>query len=381
MTTVGYIVHDLRDMAVARRTSALRKSGIDVLLAGFVRRDASGETRSVPEGLSLGQTIDGKLGLRAVEVFRNVVSPNRLKEEFRNTDVIVARNLESLMIAARVAGDRPIVYECLDIHRLLLGNGLAGRFIKAVERYLLSRCELIIVSSPAFEREYFAVKPSSPPVMVIENKVPASIASESEAALPNNDGTFTIAWFGMLRCRRSFEVLSRLCKKYDGKLRVLIAGKPSTAEFEDFASMAAKVPNMTFVGPYSAEDLPTLYSQCHFAWTIDWFEEGLNSTWLLPNRLYEAAAFGVVPIALSGVETGQWLKRREAGLIVNDIPSLYKKLEALDGDQYGRLASKVVSIPRSDLVKTSSTGDRLAATIKGLVSGGGGNTGLQVARK
>ena len=243
--------------------------------------DAAGAA-SAHEGVSLGKTVDGKLGQRAIEVLRNVALPKRLKAELHDVDVLVARNLESLMMAARIAGSRPVVYECLDIHRLLLSDGLLARFVRAIERHLLSRSELVVVSSPAFEREYFAEKSGGPPAMVLENKVPSSIAAKRKATSPDPDGPFTIAWFGMLRCRKSFRVLSRLCAKYGGKLRVLIAGMPSTAEFDDFAGMVAKVPNMTFVGPYSPEELPDLYSQCHFAWTIDWFEEGLTATGCCP---------------------------------------------------------------------------------------------------
>lgn len=370
MTKAGYIVHDLRDMAVARRASSLREAGVTVKLAGFVRRDAAGNDSPLPEGRSLGQTVDGKLGQRAFEVLRNIVAPTDLKAAFQDVDVLIARNLESLMIAARIADGRPLIYECLDIHRLLLSDGPAARLIQVIEGQLLSRCEMVIVSSPAFEREYFARKPNSPPVMLIENRVPEPLVTQKHSVMPDPVGPFTIAWFGMLRCRKSFEVLSRLCLKHEGKVRVLIAGKPSTAEFADFAAMAGDVPNMTFIGPYSPAELPDLYSQCHFAWTIDWFEEGLNSEWLLPNRLYEAASFGVVPIALSGVETGRWLKGRDAGLVVEDIASLDERLEALDSKRYVDLAESVRRIPKIHLINSSGSADRLAATLRSMVDGG-----------
>src|SRR5690606_21786212 len=108
----------------------------------------------------------------------------------------------------------------------------------------------------------------------------------------------------------------------EGKVEVLIAGKPSPAVFPDFEADLRDNPALRYFGPYRPEQLAQLYGQCHFAWCIDWFEEGLNSAWLLPNRLYESMAFGVVPIALNDVETGAWLRREGAGVLISGAREL-----------------------------------------------------------
>ena len=58
----------------------------------------------------------------------------------------MARNLESLAIAASVRGTRRLIYECLDIHRLLLGVGRSARAVQAIERHLLAGVDLIVTS-------------------------------------------------------------------------------------------------------------------------------------------------------------------------------------------------------------------------------------------
>ena len=68
----------------------------------------------------------------------------------------------------------------------------------------------------------------------------------------------------------------------------------------------------------------------HFCWAIDFFEEGLNSSWLLPNRLYEGCRFGAVPIAMKGTETARFLADRHIGLLL-DVPSV-ENLSTLVGD-------------------------------------------------
>jgi glycosyltransferase involved in cell wall biosynthesis len=153
-----------------------------------------------------------------------------------------------------------------------------------------------------------------------------------------------IGWFGMLRCRRSFAELARLAVESDGAVRVVIAGIPSANEFVDFDAMVANAPGVDFAGAYTAADLPQLYRGVHFAWAIDYFEEGLNSAWLLPNRLYESMAHGAVPVALSSVETGNWLRRNNAGIVVEEAvsalpPILAGMTEVLYGQQRARVAA------------------------------------------
>ena len=38
----------------------------------------------------------------------------------------------------------------------------------------------------------------------------------------------------------------------------------------------------------------------------------------LPNRIYEGSLYGTVPIAPAGIETGRWLAKRGAGVILEE---------------------------------------------------------------
>src|SRR5207237_1269327 len=102
----------------------------------------------------------------------------------------------------------------------------------------------------------------------------------------------------------------------------------------------------------------------HFAWAIDWFEEGLNSAWLLPNRLYEAQAFGSVPIALRSVETGRWLAQRGAGVLLDDdLGDIDARIADIDQPVYSALRAAVDAIPRSDLIDSEAACIALAQAI------------------
>ncbi len=154
-STIAYLVHDLGDAAVARRVEGLAAGGAAVTLAGYYRRAAPARVAGAP-ALPLGRSHDARLAQRAGLVARTLAAPGKLKALVRSADIVIARNLEMLAIgAALVRPGQNLVYECLDIHRTMLGRGLLSRVLRAIERRLLARSSRVMVSSPAFERDYF----------------------------------------------------------------------------------------------------------------------------------------------------------------------------------------------------------------------------------
>lgn len=363
---IAYLVHDLGDAAVKRRLRMFASAGADVMLIGFRRSSAAPRQVEGFPVFDLGQTHDAGLLHRAISVLRHVLSPGKIRKAIRDCDVILARNLESLALAARLRPSAPLGYECLDIHRSLLGKSFASRIVQRIESALLARAALLITSSPAFVTQHFAkASRFKGEILLVENKLLALGGPAPAPAAKPASPPWVVGWFGMLRCRRSLEVLSQIAREAAGQIEILIAGKPSPAEFRNFAQDVAAMPHVTYVGPYNSEDLPALYARCHFAWTIDWFEEGLNSAWLLPNRLYESSAFGVVPIALANVEVGRWLKRREAGLLLTDSGAeLGPFLASLRPDGYDPLREAVLRIPRRDLIAEEGDCTQLIAALR-----------------
>ena len=350
----------------------LRAAGAVPVVIGF-RRDerVPAEVAGAPV-VDLGRTLDNDLKQRAVKVVANLLRPATLLAASAGADIIIGRNLESLALAVRARranrGAR-LIYECLDIHRTLLGDSLAARAIQQVEARLLGAIDLLIVSSPAFIRDYFERRPTlRAPTLLVENKLLALDGPPPAPHDPPAGPPWTIGWFGNLRCRRSLEELGALVAGLDGRVRILIAGRASPAVFDDFAATVAAMPRCRYVGPYAPGDLADLYAQCHFAWCIDYFEEGLNSRWLLPNKLYEASSFGTVPIALAQVETGAWLRAHGSGLVLDDAKPaerLSAFFAALDQSGYAALRASVEAIPSADLIADRSDCEGLLDAVSG----------------
>lgn len=355
---VSYFVHDIGHPDLARRLALLREGGAETMVFGFHR------TRAVDRDLvgtiiDLGRTVDARLIHRIWAVATALPRLRHFASDLASSRVLLARNLEMLLLAAvarRLYAPRAaLVYECLDIHHLMLSRGGVGAALRELERRLLGRSQGLVVSSPGFIREYFKrVHSSLPQSFVVENKVflggeqPRRRATMAPAGPP-----WRIGWFGVIRCRRSLEILTNLVRSMPELVQVMVAGMPARAVFGDFERDLEGVPGLTFLGAFKDEAaLADLFSSVHFAWTVDYYEADANSAWLLPNRLYRAALYGAVPLAIADVETGKWLAARQAGILLQEPlkESLLDTIRGMTLERFTNAQAALERIPRSALV-------------------------------
>ncbi|VVT10104.1 glycosyltransferase [Rhizobium sp. EC-SD404] len=356
MLAILYLVHDLTDPAVARRVTMLTAGGATVRVAGFRR-----ELRPAPAELGagapidLGMTRDGRFAQRIAAVARAALGLRQALAGMAAPDIIIARNLEMLALAHRVAGlyrlPPAIVYESLDIHRLLLGSGAVSSTLRTVERRLAADAALLMTSSPAFLREYFGPYGQvSAPVELVENKV---LALEGERGMPQVGPRFerpwVIGWFGALRCSCSLAILKDVASRMDGAIEVVMRGRPAYSEIPDFDAQVRDAPHLRFEGSYRPEDLQSHYAAVDFCWAIDFFEAGQNSEWLLPNRLYESGAHGVMAIARTNTETARFLQARNIGIVLDEgsADDLVARLSALTDEELVGLSARQQALDAS----------------------------------
>jgi succinoglycan biosynthesis protein ExoL len=379
-----YFVHDLADAAVHRRVSMLADIA-EIKLIGFRRTAESITTVGGREAIDLGRTFDARFAHRAVSVLLAAANSSWLRNVMRGTDLFLARQLEMLVLAAsarrQVAPNAALVFECLDIHRLMLGRHPARIALRALEARLIRACDGLVVSSPGFLAGYFdSVHRDHPPPLLIENKVlDADIdpdlwpridllrRSDVVAGPP-----WRIAWYGVIRCRRSLELLAGLVRALPGQIEVVIRGRPSRNVLPDFDEVVQATPGMFFLGAYDrARDLANIYRDAHFTWTLDFYESPGNSDWLLPNRLYEGTLFGCVPLALWSVETGRWLARHGCGVLLDEPlqSDLLRFFQGLDLATYALARRKVGEIPLADLTAGRDECANVCTALAGLTSG------------
>jgi succinoglycan biosynthesis protein ExoL len=374
-TKICYFAHDLADPAVHRRVRMLVQGGAVVTTMGFRRSAAPVATVQGTEAIDLGRTVDGMLAKRAFTVAQIFGNLGILAEHLSGADVVLSRNLEMLVLASRArkryAPCAALVYECLDIHRMLLSDGAIGSALRLVESRLWQNVDLLLTSSPAFIEHYFKQRGFAAPIRLVENKVlrfddEAPISLRSHRPGP----PWRVGWFGVIRCRRSLEILSSVARAAEGALEVVIRGQPSRAVFVDFEADVANRPHVQYAGPYrNPDELSAIYGEVHFSWAIDYYERGKNSAWLLPNRIYEGCCYGAVPLAVDGVETSRWLTDRGVGVVCDEPIEHYLLAfaKSLTQARYLDLAAQVDRLQRSDLVfTTADCGDLVRALSQGV---------------
>ena len=356
---VAYFAHDLSDAAVARRIRMLESGGAVVQPIGFSRNERTAELPCPALPIDLGLTSDGQLAARVISVLRALSSMRQWADKVGHSHVVLARNLEMLLIANRVrdryAPSATLVYECLDIHRLLLSGGLSGALLRSLEFRLWREVDLLLTSSQAFVTNYFSPRNFGAAIRLVENKLLLCARDDTPGASlrPQAGPPWRIGWFGAIRCRKSLQILSELAKACNGAVEILIRGRPSGAVFPNFEAEIRDLPHVHYGGPYrNPDDLRRIYGEVHFNWAIDYYESGQNSAWLLPNRLYEGTCYGAVPIALAGVETSAWLARHRIGVVQSEplLEHLAAFFPSLDPQAYALLARSVQAVPRADIV-------------------------------
>lgn len=382
MLHVLYLVHDLSDPAVRRRVSMLQAGGAEVTLAGFRRMEKPAAELEALSPIDLGPTHDGQFAQRLAAVGKAALLLGARLGGVRRPDIIIGRNLEMLALARRAkalfSAEMPVVYECLDIHRLLLGHGGISWALRMAERMLGGNVALLMTSSPAFVRNYFQrFGQIDAPVALLQNKVleldrPPAVAAEMKMQSPPLPGRpWQIGWFGALRCRKSLKLLAAFTRQAQGRFQVVLRGRPAYSEFADFDGFVAAEPYLRFEGPYrNPEDLAAIYGEVHFTWAVDFFEEGLNSSWLLPNRLYEGCLHGAVPIAMADTETGRFLADRHMGLRLNEpsVEALAALLGGVDAESYAAMHNRIAAEDRGTWVCDRRDCRALVERLEGLAA-------------
>jgi succinoglycan biosynthesis protein ExoL len=205
---------------------------------------------------------------------------------------------------------------------VFVGTGPVSRLFRWAERRILDRCGLLVISSPGFDTHYFrAVQNYRGRVFLLENKI--SFAQAAAVERPTTTETVTetgasaekwvIGWFGTLRCPKSLAMLCEIAAALPDKVEIYLRGVPTETGLDFFQKAIADHPNMIYEGEYrNPDDMAAIYGRVDLTWAFDFLDEGTNSKWLLPNRVYEGGYFGAVALAGADTQTGQ--KLGELGL-------------------------------------------------------------------
>ena len=340
MIRVAFFGHDAGDAAVRRRVRAMQDDGLSV--RGFMMRRQS-DVVTEWENIDLGQTRDGAFVQRVARIFSGARAAANARDALADADVIYARNLDMLacaFLAKRITGlATPVLYESLDVHRLLTRTDYVGKAMRWFEKSLLRRTIGLIVSSPGFLRNHFEKHYRGLYVpFLVENRLaagsdfgPRPEPDEPGKVRSGAERRLRLGWVGNLRCQRSFDLLCALADRYPDSIEIKLHGQPARKEIPIFEPEIDARANMSFAGRYrSPEDLATIYAGLDLVWAGDFMEAGYNSDWLLPNRIYEGGYYATPAVAPATTETGDWIERHACGFTIAE--PLDETLPAMIGD-------------------------------------------------
>ena len=281
----------------------------------------SGRAPDFPN-LDLGEMPNERLVLRLWLLLRALPKLFANRAYLADADVVIARNFDLLSLAWITRQRRtPLIYECLDIHSVMTGTGWPSRMVRAAERFLLGRIQLLWTSSPGFLSNYFEdMQGFAGPCVVVENKLWFGAGTPARPTIenrPTGAGPLVLGWVGTIRCAASFDILSQVAQALTDDLKIEVHGIVHHHAIADFEARVAALQNVTFHGPYGYPDgLAEVYSRCDLVWAQDLWQQGGNSDWLLPNRIYEASWFGCPSIAVAGTETGRRVQADGLGPVI-----------------------------------------------------------------
>ncbi len=353
---------DVTDASTLKRAQQFIDHGYGVMVFGFRRtRYNMGYEPAWPH-VPLGHTADGRYWhrVRALLGALPIIFGHRYL--FKNASLFYARNIDQLLLAlfARllVMSRAPIAYEVLDIPPILMRRGLGSILLRAIERFCLRYIKVLVLSSPGFHRGYYvAVQKYRGPWFLLENKLHPSIADAGRTAPPcrsqHGGRPWVIGYFGLIRGEQTFELMTRLAKRLEGRVVFKFRGVVTTVDSAHFDAVMKRTPNMEFGGPYLPhKDLEELYRDVDFAWALDLEHTDHNSRWLLPCRFYEAGYFGVPCLAVHGFEVGSVLERYRIGFTFSPPleDQMVRFFETLTPGDYDHIRQRLGAVPMNMFV-------------------------------
>jgi succinoglycan biosynthesis protein ExoL len=357
---IAFFAHERGDARVRKRIAALQDLGWHVAGFTFHREREKADTPPNWENIHLGTTYNRRYLQRLFAFLRSVGVLWWHRERLADCPLVYAVNTDNALLSLLgmcFAGRPvPLVLELADIQPAMTGRGLLSRIFRAVERFVLRRTDLLVTTSPGFVREYFIpYQAYDGGIFLLENKVYpvgglADVRVSSDRPV-SGGRPWVVGCFGAFRCHRSLELMRALAEHLPGRVRFLLRGYPSGTIAGEFNGLTANHKGIDFGGPYSYPcDLPAMYEKVDFNWAFDESDPSGNSAWLLPNRIYEGAFFGVPAIAGKATETGRWIEKNGLGWTFEEplAESLAAFFESIGPAEWSGVKHQCMSRPPGD---------------------------------
>lgn len=360
--SVVFFTPDVSDVSTIKRADAFRESGFHITVLGFRRSRYNSDYDPRWPYIELGRTSDLNYLRRCLTLLRAVFLLFVARRYVQRGARYYARNIDQLLLAIIAKmffrRDAAIVYEVLDVQPAFTGSRLRSRVLRLVERLCLSQISLLVVSSPAFVREYYeSVQGYRGNWFLLENKLHPSALTEigtGRAAAPRSARyKWIVSYVGLIRGQQTFDLITHLAESLRDEVLFKFHGILTTVDRDTFDQALARNDNMVYCGDYvNPRDLAHVYRDTDFVWALDLENIDNNSRWLLPCRLYEAGALGLPCLAVRDFEVGRKIESLDIGWTFNgpfENP-LIEFFQNVTREEVDEKRSRLLDLPKESFV-------------------------------
>ncbi len=312
---VGYAPFEKRIRALRDQCSSL-----DVL---GVCRDLELGQQVIAPFEAIGEFEAGNYPQRLPLVVR---ASRRVRRAARDTDVIYALGFEmgALAVACtRGLQQRPaIIYEIHDIRNAVLGRALSARILRAVERAVIGRINVLVVTSQSYLSEYYEpqLRFRDTPSVVVENKLLSSEMPNRSKIVARRPGRqegdpLIVGYFGSIRCPEAWALIKDWVRRSKGRVHCIVRGTPRG--IPGFHQDISTIDGLSFEGPYrDPEDLAALHADVDVVWAAG-NQQKISHPWSRVCRFYNACYFKRPLIVARGTDDGKAVDSFRIGLTID----------------------------------------------------------------
>jgi len=318
-----------------KRINAFYDLGAKVKILAF-ERDFYPAKALRNQYFSLGKIQNGKYVSRLKYIFSAVL---KLRSEIKDSDILYIFDFDMALVGllASIGLRVRLIYEIGDIHNIFLGKGFISRILRTIEKIVIRKIDLLVVTSEAFIHGYYidilGVKDFR--YFVLENKVDANQVQKVIVKPRLNNKPIVIGYFGGLHCTDSWNALKRIVKKSNGKIVLYVRGLSYTFQ-KGLEKDAASMNGIEYGGPYvNPDELPDIYNKVDVVWVAHHHGKA-NILWARANRFYESCFFQKPMIAQFNTEDGRVVEAHDIGVCI-DLNNISKSVDQVLNITLGEL--------------------------------------------
>lgn len=318
--TVVYVLPVSSQPRYWKRVDGLKSEGVEAIVLTFDRPYVKASHDHVGQSEVIGSMRHGKY-LQRLAALARAFAP--IYRRTREADFLYCFGTDIAVLGVVVQLLRRklrLVLEVGDVRPVMIEDGVKGVLLRAVERLALRHVTLIVVTSPAYRDRYLVDRQgvSASKILAVENKVDARVQELAEpirGAGATPGPVLSIGYYGLIRCRKSWNLLERIATALPDRFRVdvwgrLIMGRTGVGLHE-------LPPNMSYHGEYrNPDDLSVMFRRFDLVWVAH--AHGITNTrWARANRFYEACCFAKPMIGQRGTLDGEEIDRLGIGFCMD----------------------------------------------------------------